>query len=148
MSAYNVHRCSVTINIRSTTIELESTILGCLLGTLDFGLKFNLPQTIQALLKLRIVKKEKIFSLKTVENFNLVFSNMQYVHQVIQDFFQTSRYQGIVKATVSGVFVGCLSLAETANGADSGQLQFQSEPSEILNLRSPNTQKPIAFNIP
>ena len=60
--------------------------------------------------------------------------------------FQTSRYQGIVKATASGVFedlkfkiVGCLSLAETANRADSRQLQFWSEPSEILNLRSSNT---------
>ena len=41
-----------------------------------------------------------------------------------------------------------LSLAETATWADSGQLQFWSEPSEILNLRSPNTQETIAFNIP
>ena len=62
---------------------------------------------------------------------------------------------------------GCLSLAETANWADSGQLQFWSEPSEnlnlrssntpetvwsepseILNLRSPNTPETVAFNIP
>ena len=41
-----------------------------------------------------------------------------------------------------------LSLAETASWADSRQLQFWSEPSEILNLRSPNTQKTVAFNIP
>ena len=47
--------------------------------------------------------------------------------------FQTSRYQSIVKATVSGVFED---LAEAANRADSGQLQFWSEPSEILNLWS------------
>ena len=67
--------------------------------------------------------------------------------------FQTSRYQDIVKATASGVFVdlkfkiselsdqnwSCLSLAETASQADSGQLQFWSESSEILNLRSPHT---------
>ena len=39
------------------------------------------------------------------------------------------------------------SFAETATWADSGQLQFWSEPSEILNLRSPNTQKTVAFNI-
>ena len=41
-------------------------------------------------------------------------------------------YQGIVKATVSGEFKD-LKLAEAANRADSGQLQFWSEPSEILN---------------
>ena len=40
------------------------------------------------------------------------------------------------------------SLAETANQADSGQLQFWSESSEILNLRSPNTPKTVAFTIP
>ena len=38
--------------------------------------------------------------------------------------------------------------AETASWADSGQLQFWSEPSEILNLRSPNTHETVAFNIP
>ena len=37
---------------------------------------------------------------------------------------------------------------ETANRADSGQLQFWSEPSEILKLRSSNTQKTVAFTIP
>ena len=31
---------------------------------------------------------------------------------------------------------------------DSGQLQFWSEPSEILNLRSSNTQETVAFTIP
>ena len=41
-----------------------------------------------------------------------------------------------------------LKLAETANRAESGQLQFWSEPSEILKLRSPNTQETVAFNIP
>ena len=40
------------------------------------------------------------------------------------------------------------SLAETANRAESGQLQFWSEPSEILNLRSSNTPETVAFNIP
>ena len=53
-------------------------------------------------------------------------------------------YQGIVKATVSGVF----EVAETANRADSGQLQFWSEPSQILNLRSSNTSETVAFTIP
>ena len=61
--------------------------------------------------------------------------------------FQTSSYQGIVKAAGSGVLEdltykilegsnqhwSCLSLAETANRADSGQIQFWSEPSEISN---------------
>ena len=32
--------------------------------------------------------------------------------------------------------------------ADSGQLQFWSEPSEILNLRSSNTPETVAFSIP
>ena len=43
---------------------------------------------------------------------------------------------------------GCLSLAETANRADSGQLQFWSEPSEILNVRSSSTPETVAFTIP
>ena len=38
----------------------------------------------------------------------------------------------------------CLSLAEPASWADSGQLQFGSEPSEILNLRSLSTPEPVA----
>ena len=41
--------------------------------------------------------------------------------------------------------VGCLSLAETANRAESGQLQFWSELSEILNVRSSNTTETVAF---
>ena len=40
------------------------------------------------------------------------------------------------------------SLAETANRAESGQLQFWSEPSEILILRASNTPEPVTFNIP
>ena len=32
--------------------------------------------------------------------------------------------------------------------ADSGQLQFWSEPSEILNLRSSNTQETVDFTPP
>ena len=40
------------------------------------------------------------------------------------------------------------SLAETANRAESGQLQFWSEPSEILNLRSSSTPETVAFTIP
>ena len=43
-----------------------------------------------------------------------------------------------MKSTVSGVFED-LSETETANRAESGQLQFWFEPSEILNLRSSNT---------
>ena len=39
------------------------------------------------------------------------------------------------------------SLAETANRAESGQLQFWSEPSEILSLRSSNTPEAVAFTI-
>ena len=51
-------------------------------------------------------------------------------------------YQGLLKATVSGVFA-----AETANRAESGQLQFWSEPSEILNLRSSKTPKTVLISI-
>ena len=39
-------------------------------------------------------------------------------------------------------------LLETANRAESGQLQFWSEPSEILNLRSSNTPETVDLNIP
>ena len=51
-----------------------------------------------------------------------------------------------MKATASGVFEDLKS--ETANRADSGQLQFWSEPSEILNVRSSNTPETVAFTIP
>ena len=44
-----------------------------------------------------------------------------------------------MKATVSGV------LAETANRAESGQLQFRFESSEIFNLRSSNTPGTVDF---
>ena len=37
---------------------------------------------------------------------------------------------------------------ESAMLAVSGQLQFWSEPSEILNLRSSNTPETVAFTIP
>ena len=90
---------------------------------------------------------------------------------MIQDFFrlQGINYQGIVKSTVSGVFedlkfkisegykqievvlaLPCWlsQLAETANRAEPGQLQFWSEPSEILNLRSSNTPETVAFTPP
>ena len=40
------------------------------------------------------------------------------------------------------------SCPETANRADSGQLQFWSEPSEILNVRSSRTPETVAFTIP
>ena len=63
----------MTIN-SSYAIILEEKILRCLLGILDFGLKFNLPDILGSVKT--IVKKEKSFSLKTVQNFNLVFSNM------------------------------------------------------------------------
>ena len=73
--------------------------------------------------------------------------------------FGTSRYQGIVKATVSYMLQHLKfkisegldqnwSCPETANRAESGQLQFWSEPSEILNLRSSNTPETVVFNIP
>ena len=80
-----------------------------------------------------------------------------YIHSYIRGYmiFQTSRYQGIVRATVSRVFQDLKfkisegsDLAETASWAESGQLQFWSEPSDILNLRSSNTLETVAFTIP
>ena len=44
--------------------------------------------------------------------------------------------------------VGCLSLAETTNWAESGKHQFGSEPYEILNLRSSTTPETVAFTPP
>ena len=44
--------------------------------------------------------------------------------------------------------VGCLSLADPANRADSGQLQFWSEPSEILDVRFSSTVETVALTIP
>ena len=59
-----------------------------------------------------------------------------------------------MKATVSGVFEDFkfkisegLDQTETANRAESGQLQFWSKPSEILNLSSSNTPETAAFTI-
>ena len=67
-----------------------------------------------------------------------------FISQYVKNIFQTSRYQGIVKATVSGVNEDLkFKLSE-----GSGQLQFWSEPSEILNLRSSNNPEPVASTIP
>ena len=54
---------------------------------------------------------------------------------------------GVSPSLVSRYFDG-YSLAENANRADSGQLQFWSEPSKICNLRSSNTPETVAFKIP
>ena len=78
--------------------------------------------------------------------------------------FQTSRYQGIVKATLSGVFEDLKfkisegsdqnwscpesALLAVSVRAESGQLQFWSKSSESLNLRSSNTPESVAFTIP
>ena len=64
---------------------------------------------------------------------------------------QSINYQGILKATVSGVFQDLkfeISEGLDQNWAELGQLQFWSEPSEILNLWSSNTPKTATFNIP
>ena len=56
-----------------------------------------------------------------------------------------------MKATVFGVFEDLkfkISETETANRADSGQLQFWSESSEILNVRSSSTPETVTFTIP
>ena len=61
-----------------------------------------------------------------------------------------------MKATDSGVVEdlkfkiseGLVQITETANRAEAGKLQFWSEPSEILNLRSLNTQETVDFTLP
>ena len=53
-----------------------------------------------------------------------------------------------MKATCSGVLEDLTLKTETANRADSGQLQFWSEPSEIFNVRSSSTPEHVAFTIP
>ena len=64
-----------------------------------------------------------------------------------------------MKSTVSGIFEDLkfkisedykqsLSLAETAKRAELGKLQFWSESSEILNLRSSNTPETVDFTPP
>ena len=62
-----------------------------------------------------------------------------------------------MKFTFSGVFEDLkfkisegydLSLAETANWAESGNHKFVSKPSEILNLRSSTTPDTVAFTPP
>ena len=80
-------------------------------------------------------------------------------------FFFNFLYQSGVKSTVFWVFEDLrfkssegydqnwcfpdsLSLAETANWAQSGKHQFWSEPSEILNLRSSITAEDVAFTPP
>ena len=52
-----------------------------------------------------------------------------------------------MKASVFGVFED-LKFKISEGWAESGQLQFWSEPSEILNVRSLNTPKTVAFTIP
>ena len=45
-------------------------------------------------------------------------------------------------------YLRTFSLAETANRAETGKLQFWSQPSEILNLKSSNTPETIDFTPP
>ena len=54
-----------------------------------------------------------------------------------------------MKSTVSGAFEDLLAVSatETANRAEPGQLQFWSEPTEILNLRSSNTPETVLVSI-
>ena len=61
-----------------------------------------------------------------------------------------SRYiEGYLKFKISeGSDQNLAVSVETANRAESGQLQFWSKPSEILNLRSSNTPETVAFTIP
>ena len=63
-------------------------------------------------------------------------------------------YQDILTNKVSGVFEELKfkmsegsDQTETANRAEPGQLQFWSEPSEILNLRSSNTPETLLVSI-
>ena len=58
--------------------------------------------------------------------------------------------QGILKATVSCVFedLKFKISAVSAKWAESGKHHFWSKPSEVLNLRSSNTQETVAFMPP
>ena len=72
---------------------------------------------------------------------------MTYVEQPIQDIFRLLVLGG-VKSTVSGVFEDLkftegYKQTETANRADTGKLQFWSQPSEILKLKSSNTNETL-----
>ena len=60
----------------------------------------------------------------------------------------TKEVQKVYRLGVSPSLVSRWREAETANRADSGQLQFWSEPSGILNVRSSSTPDPVAFTIP
>ena len=77
--------------------------------------------------------------------------------------FWTSRYQGIVKSTVTGLFQDLMfkilegykqnwscpgSALLCLSRAEPGQVQFWSDPSEIFNLRSWNTPETVDFTIP
>ena len=82
-------------------------------------------------------------------------------------FFKNFLYQGGVNSTVSGVLEdltfkilegsdqnwscpesALLAVSTGQTGADSGQLQFWSEPSKILNVRSSSTPEHVVFTIP
>jgi len=58
-------------------------------------------------------------------------------------------YHDILTNTVSGVFEDLkFKISEGSDQkAEPGQLQFWSEPSEILNVRSSSTPEPVAFTI-
>ena len=57
-------------------------------------------------------------------------------------FFENFLYQGGVKSTVSWVF------EDLKFKISEGYDQFWSEPSEVLNLRSSNTQETVEFTPP
>ena len=63
----------------------------------------------------------------------------------LQQKWQETEWTKILKTDSA---VSCLSLAETANWAESGKHKFWSESSEILNLKSSTTPETVAFTPP
>ena len=76
----------------------------------------------------------------TIQNFGKYIYEYNRVCHIFLDF-NVSRY-------IEGYSFWGVWETETANRAKLGQLQFWSEPSEILNLRSSITPKTVALNIP
>ena len=62
--------------------------------------------------------------------------------------FEDLRFKSSEGYDQNWCFPDSLSLAETANWAQSGKHQFWSEPSEILNLKSSTTPETVAFTPP
>ena len=106
----------------------------------------HLPSILWQLFRALKYYGSQVFRLRyTMSNLvspQLIFFELFSIEQYVSQGFHQVWYQGGVKATVSGAVEDLkFKISEVSD-------QFWSQPSEVLNLRSSNTQKTVDFTPP